>query len=312
MSIAVVAPEQQRALVLPALRCAAAGHHVTVADAPTDALGDPLLFVVVDQGDAATALQILKDAGSKARVLIIADQVEPALVRLAITHPRVVGVATSITGAPEPWETTYVTRRVLSPAEATPTASQFMTWGVTNVAWTPKSTADLRRIVKQIEDISRNLGADRRESQVVASAAHELLMNAVYDAPVNDAGQPLFAFDRQAEVALTERQRPTFRLAVGPSYIGLDATDPFGRLPRTRFFEGVLRGVSRTDGASVDTSHGGAGLGLFTLFQNGSVLRAEVHPLRVTHVSWMVRRGLAHRGRDTDRSLYFVTPPEGT
>ena len=199
----------------------------------------------------------------------------------------------------------YITRRILTPADPAPSSSQFMTWGVANVGWTPRSTSDLRRIVGQIEDIARNLGADRREAGVVGSAAHELLMNAIYDAPVDAAGQPLYAFDRTADVHLTEAQGPRFRLAVGPDAIGLDVTDPFGRLPRTRFFEGVLRGYD-SNSEELDTSHGGAGLGLYSLFAGGSVLRAELRPLKQTHVSWMLRRGLPSRPRDSERSLYFV------
>jgi hypothetical protein len=307
VSIAIIASEAQRQAILPALRCAAAGHHVATADAPTGLHWGPLQLVVVDEAHAAATLQALRESGSKARALLIGQSISTGQVKLALDHARVVGITASVTGAPEPWEMTYVTRRILAPADPTPTASQFLTWGVTNVAWTPRSTADLRRIVKQIDDIARNLGAERREANIVATAAHELLMNAMYDAPVNESGQPLYAFDRTAEVSLADRQRPTFRLAVGPSYIGLDVCDPFGRLPRTRFFESIVRGLhGRGEGGPLDTSHGGAGLGLYTLFANGSVLRAELRPMRDTHVSWMMRRGQAHRGRDVDRSLYFV------
>jgi hypothetical protein len=318
LSIAIIASEAQRQAILPALRCAAAGHHVVTADTPggISASGGAtpwasLQFVVVDEAHAPTTLEALRDSGSKARVLLIGQNISSNQVKLALNHARVVGITASSVGAPEPWEMTYMTRRILAPADPTPSASQFLTWGVTNVAWTPRTTADLRRIVKQIDDISRNLGAERREANVVATAAHEMLMNAMYDAPVQEGGQPLYAFDRTAEISLADRHRPTFRLAVGPSYIGLDVCDPFGRLPRTRFFESIVRGLhGRADGGPLDTSHGGAGLGLYTLFANGSVLRAELRPMRDTHVSWMMRRGQAHRGRDEDRSLYFVALTE--
>lgn len=308
MSIAVIATEAQRQAILPALRCAAASHPVATADTPIGIAWETLLFAVLDEQQAPATLQLLKERGSKARVLLVGQAMHVGLVKLALEHSRVVGITTSASGAPEPWETVYVTRRVLAPSEATPTSSQFLTWGVTNVAWTPGSTADLRRIVKQVEDISRNLGVDRREASVVAAAAHELLMNAIYDAPVGDDGQPVFAYHRTADVTLSERQRPTFRMAIGPAYIGLDVADPFGRLPRNRFFESVLRGLAaRVEGAVLDTTHGGAGLGLHSLFTSGSVLRAELRPLRETSVSWMLRRSAAHRPRDTERSLYFVS-----
>lgn len=301
MAITVVSSAAQRQAVLAAVRCAAAGHVVSVSDGP-QVLAEASLLAIVDEETAARALQILKDASSKAKVVILARGLEPTLIRLALAHPRVVGIIGS--EAPEPWELTYITRRILTPAEPVPQSSQFMTWGVANVGWNPKSSSDMRRIVGQIEDIARSLGCERKEANIVGSAAHELLMNAIYDAPVDTRGQPLYAFDRTREVQLAEPQRPVFRLAVGPDAIGLDVSDPFGRLPRTRFFESVLRGQ---DGEPpIDSSHGGAGLGLYTLLATGSVLRAELRPLKQTHVSWMLRRGLPQRAKSTERSLYFV------
>ena len=100
---------------------------------------------------------------------------------------------------------------------------------------------------------------------------------------------------------------PRFRFTLGSDYLGLDASDPFGRLPRNRFFEGVLRGHLNMIGAEaplLDTSHGGAGLGLHTLYSSGTILRAELHPLKRTHVSWMLRRH-GTEGPST-RSLYFA------
>lgn len=252
-------------------------------------------------------LPTLRDSASRVKVLLIGQSIHQAIVKLTLAYPRIVGICGASSGVPEPWEMTYITRRVLAQGDSTPLASQFMGWGATNIAWTPRTTADLRRIVKQIEDIAKNLGADRREASVSASAAHELLMNAMYDAPVNESGQPIYAFDRKGEITLADRERPTFRLAVASGYIGFDVTDPFGRLPRNRFFESILRGhQARGDGQLLDSSHGGAGLGLFTLHASGSILRAEVRPLRETHVSWMLKRGQQGQRRDTDRSVYFV------
>lgn len=310
MSIAVIASESQRQGLLPAIRCAAAGHQVVSTETASGIDWETILFVVVDEDRANSVLQAVQESKSRAKVLLIGPYVSHNLVKLALNYSRVVGISCAASGVPDSWEISYITRRVLAPTEATPMVSQFLGWGVTNVVWTPRSTSDLRRVVKQIEDISKNLGADRRESTLAANAAHEMLMNALYDAPVNEVGQPLYAFDRKSEISLVEHQRPTFRLAISAGYIGLDVTDPFGRLPRNRFFEGILRGQqSRGDTPVLDTSHGGAGLGLFTLHANGSVLRVELRPMKETHLSWMLRRGQPHRARE-DRSLYFVALQE--
>ena len=101
----------------------------------------------------------------------------------------------------------------------------------------------------------------------------------------------------------------SIRFTIGPQLLGLDIADPFGRLPRNRYFEGVLRGHRNATSGSIelDTSHGGAGLGLHTLYSSGTSLRAELRPLEYTHVSWMlVREGLP-RGH---RSLFFAPLPQ--
>jgi hypothetical protein len=233
--------------------------------------------------------------------------VQTHVLRLAIASARVVAVLACEGSHPPPWEVNYITRRVVSVTDPIPWVSDMLPWGSTNISWSPRTTRDLRRIVEQIEGMAKTLGCERREATSVSTAAHELLMNAMYDAPVDSKGQPIYALHRSEEIELPEDWAPRFRFTLGSDFLGLDASDPFGRLPRNRFFEGVLRGHLNMIGEEapiLDTSHGGAGLGLHTLYSTGTILRAELHPLKRTHVSWMLRR----RGSDApkSRSLYFA------
>ncbi|MEZ4322204.1 MAG: hypothetical protein R3F61_32325 [Myxococcota bacterium] len=309
MSIVVYGLADQRQDLVRCARSAAAGRAVSVVSSrdELEAHVGAVQLVFTGTVDAPTVLECLKDAQSRSRVVLVESRVETHTLRLALASARVVGVMSAEDGSPPSWEVNYVTRRVVSPSEPTPWVSDVLPWGTTNISWTPKSTADLRRIVTQIEGMARSLGCERREAMAVSTAAHELLMNAMYDAPVGPDGRPLYAHDRANEITLGDHEVPRFRFTLGSDFLGLDASDPFGRLPRNRFFEGVLRGHMNMTGEgapALDTSHGGAGLGLHTLYSSGTVLRAELHPLKRTHVSWMLqRRGAAHR---PTRSLFFA------
>ena len=154
-------------------------------------------------------------------------------------------------------------------------------------------------------------GIGRRLAGTAADAAHELLMNAMYDAPVDASGSPRYAEDRQADIRLEEHEIPVLRLTVDSSHLALDIIDPFGRLPRGKLFGGILRGrsgaLASRASSVLDVSDGGAGLGLFNLFSSGAVVRAEVVPGRQTLVSWMLDRTVNQREiRSLPRSLYYL------
>ena len=157
-----------------------------------------------------------------------------------------------------------------------------------------------------------NVGVHRRIAEGVSVGAHELLMNAMYDAPVDRNGQLKYALERAAMITLEDAEVPALRLTIDSRRIALDAIDPFGRLPRGRFFDGVLRGHKSLTAENpqdfLDTSFGGAGLGLHTLYTTGILLRAEVTPFQTTHVSWVIDRTAGGKElRTAQRSLYFLT-----
>lgn len=262
---------------------------------------------------AREVLDTLKRARASTPVCLFMPKTDETLLTIAIHEPRVASLMfCPAEVGPLDWELMYLSRRWAAPAEAAPHMGMLLNWGAATVKWNPRTTEDLRRIVNQIERLALNVGVHRRTAEAVSVAAHELLMNAMYDAPVDAQGRLKYALDRSAMVALEPHEIPELRLTIDSRRIALDAVDPFGRLPRTRFFDGVLRGHRSLTAIRpedyLDTSYGGAGLGLHTLYTSGILLRAEVIPERITHVSWMVDRTAAGRElREAQRSLYFVT-----
>jgi hypothetical protein len=314
-SIALLLPADDPAIAttVRTLQAVAVGVRVVSGSDPTTVLrscGPGIKFVMVHQSMLIDTLDLLPNRTMNLPIVVFTPETEEQTLLLGLRIPSVVALIAWSTAGARTWEVLYTARRLLAPREEAPTMANLLPWGSTTVAWQPRNTSDLRKIVERIEGLCDRLGIERRAAAAVSSASHELLMNAVYDAPVGRDGRPKYAHDRTADVQLEPQEVPSFRCTVSGDLIGLDSIDPFGRLPRNRYFEGVLRGHRMATGASgptLDTSHGGAGLGLHTLYASGAVLRAELTPMQRTHVSWIFDRSIPHRERRrAARSLYFI------
>ena len=136
-----------------------------------------------------------------------------------------------------------------------------------------------------------------------AELGHELIMNAMYDAPVDAFGRPKYAADRKAEIALADHERPALRLATDGTRIALQVRDPFGRLERRHVVDGLARGLA---GGELDRSHGGAGLGLLVCHNASTALWFDVVPGQRTEVTALLELDVNLRElRTSARSLHF-------
>jgi hypothetical protein len=115
-------------------------------------------------------------------------------------------------------------------------------------------------------------------------------MNAMYDAPIDGRGRPRYTHDRRRDLVLEESEIPTLRLGTDGAHLALQAHDPFGGLRRHHVFEGITRGLSAraadaSRGDVLDTSRGGAGLGMLKIYAAGAVLVIDVAPTSSTMVT---------------------------
>jgi hypothetical protein len=97
----------------------------------------------------------------------------------------------------------------------------------------------------------------------------------MYDAPVDAAGHPKYAGDRKAKIELVDAEQPIVHVGTDGSQLALQVLDPFGRLERRHVIDGLARGLS---GGEMDTSHGGAGLGMAVCHNAASAMIFDVAP----------------------------------
>jgi hypothetical protein len=203
---------------------------------------------------------------------------------------------------PRAWEVVMLARR-LGGQPASPPLAAYLDWGHQAMELDVRTTADRDTAVARIQDVVGSLGVPKRVSEMFAELGHELIMNAMYDAPADVNGRPKYAGDRKADVVLEPAERPTVRLGTDGSRLVLQVRDPFGRLERKHVVDGLARGLA---GGEMDQSHGGAGLGMMVCHNASSAMVFDVARGRHTEVTAMFELDMNLREfRTQAKSLHY-------
>jgi hypothetical protein len=209
--------------------------------------------------------------------------------------------------APRDWEVLMVARRMLAPC-GPPALPAYLDWGFTAIEIEVGSSEERDLATARVSELVGTLGLPKRVGDQFAELAHELLMNAMYDAPVDARGHAKFAGDRKAAITLDQGERPTLRAGTDGSRLVLQVTDPFGRLERRHVVESLARGLA---GGEMDRTHGGAGLGMMVCHNASSAMFFDVARGRHTEVTALLELDLNQRELRTQaRSLHFWSRPE--
>lgn len=249
------------------------------------------LLLGCDAVDLEQALEWAAERYPTMRLVVWTSGSVASVVGAALREPRLSSIIgwPSFESMPRPWEIALAVRRILSPESPPPRLSDLLGWGATIVKWRPRSSEDRDRIVAEVAAWAERAGAPPRIAERLAELAHELLMNAMYDAPTDSRGRPRYSHNRKQDIFLEDAEVPTLRLGTDGEHIALQAHDPFGGLRRHHVFEGITRGLSARDGgrpdAVLDTSRGGAGLGMLKIYSAGAMLVIDVAPRSSTVVT---------------------------
>jgi hypothetical protein len=221
--------------------------------------------------------------------------------------------------APRLWELALPVRRLVVGEEIPLQVRDFLLWEGARQEWLPRCTADLHATLDEVQSRLDLLTVPKRTARRIIGVAHELLMNAMYDAPVDDYGRPLYAHDRTQNVSLDPRDAPRFVLATDGMTVVIQVVDRFGGLYRQHVYGSIQRGLrSRDADASrdeiINTSNGGAGLGIHRIVFQANATVFEVIPQRVTVATVLFDLDQANReARTSPRSLHVFRrgEPEG-
>jgi hypothetical protein len=251
-------------------------------------LGEDPILLVCDASDLDVALEWAESRYPTMSVISWSSGSMDPLLEAAQKSRRLAACVgwPSFASMPRPWELALATRRLVQAEPSVPRLGEIFSWGATAVKFRPKTTGDRDAVVAESSSLAERAGAPSRTAQRVGEVAHEMLMNAMYDAPIDEAGNERYAHDRKRDLDLDDRDAPTFRFATDGIHVALQAIDRFGRLERRHVIDGILRGRRASSAESqLDTSGGGAGLGMSRIYSNSTVMLVDVEPRRYTSVT---------------------------
>lgn len=166
--------------------------------------------------------------------------------------------------------------------------------------------------LERIAEFARLAGARGRLAALFVTVADELLTNALYNAPVDGAGNPRHAhLSRTEEIALGEGESIAVELRADGVRAGISVGDPFGALSAERILEHLSK-CFRRGHDQVDDKAGGAGLGFYQAFEAVSHLAFNLAPgIRTEAVGIVNVRGsyreFAARGKSFN--IFVGGPP---
>ncbi len=133
-----------------------------------------------------------------------------------------------------------------------------------------------------------------RTIDTLNQVAEELVMNSLYDAPV-EAKFFTRAVPRTEQVALPAEKACEISYGVCSNLAFVRVRDPFGALTRDR----MLSVLKRCSGGNVriDPSRGGAGLGMWRVFSSATTLKIVVVPDHLTDITLGIATGDGRVGR---------------
>ncbi|MBI1947884.1 MAG: hypothetical protein HYS27_19495 [Deltaproteobacteria bacterium] len=110
-------------------------------------------------------------------------------------------------------------------------------------------------------------GAQGRFADLLCNACDEMLTNALYNAPVDRDGKPRYAhLSRVNPVTLEPTETVVVTLASDGQEMGISVVDPFGSLKVPTITQYLAKCLRRGSDL-VDEKEGGAGLGLYYVFE---------------------------------------------
>jgi hypothetical protein len=270
--------------------------HDNVDDAPTD---DAQLLVIDQQVQRAMPKEQLEALGRGTGLIVIGDSLESDEMVAAL---RAQGLDHLIGDGEEPDDAELVVTSVKLLSGDIFGLEKYLSWGVKVGEQTVRNYEDKRESMAVVTAYAKEVGARRPVVSKIESVVDELLMNALYDAPV-------VAAENDRDSTLPPDAKALLRWACDGRYFAVSVEDSFGALHKESILDHLVRARAERGRPrpSSDGDEGGAGAGLGLYFILSSVTRfiANIAPGRRTEVVCLF--DLKQSGRDSEacaRSLH--------
>ena len=144
---------------------------------------------------------------------------------------------------------------------------KYLNWGTELHQTTIQSSLHRKAVIDSVEDHFRMYGIRHHVLHKMAAVLEELLMNAIYDAPIDYKGNEKYNHYSRLDIVQLERHEyPHLTYGCDGNTIAISISDPFGRLDRNTLLT-YLQSRSLGEEPQELSSKSGAGWGLYQIMQ---------------------------------------------
>jgi hypothetical protein len=131
------------------------------------------------------------------------------------------------------------------------------------------STSQKQEAVEAIKNYLQAAQFNSRMATLISNAVDEILMNAMFDAPIDTLGKTTLAqTPRSTVIALEGQSAVEMNVGFDGVYVAISAVDHFGSLDKAKLLKHISRLYSDEE-YKIKTAVAGAGIGLATVFRSG-------------------------------------------
>ncbi len=151
---------------------------------------------------------------------------------------------------------------------------KYMAWGVETKEIEVSSSGCRSGVIEKVDNYFDSTGIRSSNRTRMSTVLEELLMNAIYDAPRDSDGNPIYNHkDRTEKVELKESHRPMVRYATDGVFMAVSVEDPFGALDARTLFRYLEKCYTSKESLNDgDKDKGGGGRGLHQIIENSDLV----------------------------------------
>lgn len=184
---------------------------------------------------------------------------------------------------------------------------KYLAWGFEPIQHIAQHTDDRFHFIEEMSNYLKKLNISPRFISWMENIADEFLSNALYNAPVDRNGKPLYRqTDRKEGRPCQDREKCILTYAYDGNHFCISIEDHFGSINKTDIFEGIKRCILEK-GQPLQQS-GGAGLGLYLSFQTLNKFIINIHEGKRTEMIGLCNISSTMKKFDMmDKSLCIFT-----
>jgi hypothetical protein len=213
----------------------------------------------------------------------------------ALNHPQVCGIfpklgswieaATPVpAGGIDEQELAVALRRVVAPEPLPEGPAGYLLGGASIAERVIGSGQERAQLMGELDALCERLGLSDEQQRRVRQVTEELVLNAIFEAPRDDAGAPKYAHhDRGEPLTLTAQEQVRVRWGTDGRALVVSVADRFGALDRRMVTSALARVLEYRSGAPDS-----AGVGLVTAFGASNQLVVQAARGRFTEVTAVI------------------------